>query len=448
MPHISTRIPLSDTNMRIIRSLSTTSTTTKNDDIDTRGAPIHTHSNENNAVHHQHKPLSTTFSELSKLRLSALVVSTTSVGFLSVGAVVPMDYTTFVSCCVGTALCSSSASTLNQIFEIDRDARMRRTRNRPLPRGDVTPRQATGLALMTGSAGGLLLWTGTDPVTTMLGMANIGLYAGLYTHLKPRSELNTWVGAVVGAIPPVMGWTAATAAGAGATTTIAVPLLLGTTLYLWQFPHFFALSWMHRVDYHRGGFQMVPVNDPTGDRTAQLIGKYALYLTTLPFVSTYLDVTSSMFAVEGIFLNSYALYVAGIFYRDRSNANARKVFTTSLWYLPSLLTLFILHSKTWREKDKNKHEQPIIMTEGIQLLTDFGKSMCVHEKAIQHVKNINEDNEEEGKNDALTTTNKTEDNCPVVFGKAKAKEATAVVNNSVQNVTTVVTTTSQLENHK
>jgi len=198
------------------------------------------------------KDYARTISELSKARLSALVVSTSSFGFLA--AATPICYTTLVAASLGTALCSASASTLNQIFEQDRDSRMKRTAQRPLVTKHVVGTNgAYALAATTGLTGGATLYFGTDPVTTALGVGNIALYAGAYTFMKPRSEWNTWVGAIVGAIPPVMGYTAATN-GTGLFDVEAA--LLGGTLFLWQFPHFFALSWMHRVDYARGGFQV------------------------------------------------------------------------------------------------------------------------------------------------------------------------------------------------
>ena len=202
---------------------------------------------------------------------------------------------------------------------------MKRTRNRPLVRGIVTPQTATALAATTGISGGSILALGTDPVTAALGVGNIALYAGLYTYLKPRSEINTWVGAVVGAVPPVMGWTAAT----GGSLFDLEAALLGSTLFLWQFPHFFALSWMHRTDYARGGFQMVPVNDidTNGDRTAALINRYTWYMSTIPIASSVLGATSSMFAVEGIVLNAYALYVAKRFQRPQGFSDELVVLT-------------------------------------------------------------------------------------------------------------------------
>ena len=320
------------------------------------------------------------FSELSKLRLSALVVATSSAGFLAAGCA-PISWATLSACSFGTAMCASSAATFNQVFEIDRDALMKRTRNRPLPSKKVSKEGAIALGLSTGITGTAVLALGTDPVTTALGCGNIALYAGLYTYMKPRSEANTWVGAVVGAIPPVMGWTAA-----GGSMIDPEAILLGGTLFLWQFPHFFALSWMHRVDYARGGFQMVPCNDnPAGDRTAALINRYTWYLSSIPLISTALGVTNSMFAVEGLVLNAYALYVAKNFDKERSNGNARKVFLTSLWYLPCLMTLFILHSKHWRE-DVTEEEVRIDLHAYIQKKINQirlkGRELCIHESAV------------------------------------------------------------------
>ncbi len=269
---------------------------------------------------------------------------------------------------------------------------MKRTGNRPLVTGAVSKKKALGLGCLTGASGGLILGLGTDPLTTILGVGNIGLYAGLYTHLKPKSEINTWVGAVVGAIPPVMGWTAA-----GGSLLDAEAMLLGATLFLWQFPHFFALNWMYRTDYKRGGFAMVAVNDPNGDRTASLIQRYGWYLASLPFISTTLEVTSPMFVVDaGILLNGYALYIASKFNKERSNANARKVFLTSLWYLPCVMMLFLLHSRRWHEEfnliegDKlalihGKKEEVIdvsILVKMQKLMFDIqskGRELCMHE---------------------------------------------------------------------
>ena len=317
------------------------------------------------------------FSELSKARLSALVVATSTFGYFAAAA--PISYNTLAAASLGTALCSSSASTLNQIYEQDRDARMKRTSQRPLVTKKVVGVQgAVALATTTGISGGSILYFGTDPITTALGVGNIALYAGIYTAMKPKSEWNTWVGALVGAVPPVMGYTAATQ-GNGLLDIEAV--LVGGILFLWQFPHFFALSWMHRLDYARGGFQMVSRNDmPKGDKTARLITRYTYFMSTVPILSTVADVTSSMFAIEGVALNAYAIYVAKKFEKERSNANARKVFLTSLWYLPCWMTLYILHSKKWKEGIENEDDTTILrLKKKVEDLRARGKELCLHE---------------------------------------------------------------------
>eukprot|EP00980_Cylindrotheca_fusiformis_P000222 scaffold52_cov183-Cylindrotheca_fusiformis.AAC.1 len=148
--------------------------------------------------------------QLAKAKLSALVVTTTAAGFVATGGPLSEQAALAGCCIVGTALCSSSAAAFNQIFEIDRDSKMKRTQQRPLVVKALTVQEATTAATLWGISGASILALGTDPVTTALGIGNIGLYAGLYTYMKPRSIYNTWLGAVVGAIPPVMGWTAAT----------------------------------------------------------------------------------------------------------------------------------------------------------------------------------------------------------------------------------------------
>jgi len=359
-------------------------------------------------------------SELSKAKLSALVVSTSSFGFLA-AATTPTCYTTLAAASIGTALCSSCASCLNQIIEQDRDAKMKRTANRPLVTKSVigTP-GALALACTTGLSGGATLYYGTDVVTTALGVGNIALYAGAYTYLKPRSEWNTWVGAVVGAIPPVMGYTAATQ-GQGLLDIEAA--LLGATLFLWQFPHFMALSWMHRVDYARGGFEMVATNDSSrGDETARLIMAYTYYLSAMPVISTLSGATSSMFAIEGLALNGYAIYVARKFNEERSNGNARKVFLTSLWYLPCWMMLFLLHSTKWKEDvidDENTqiNDDVISYLKGrFSNIRNKGKELCVHE--IVH-------------DDAANSVQ-----CPIIFGKAQAHHVGSTIEDVVGTATT------------
>lgn len=281
------------------------------------------------------------FADLSKFRLSSLVVFTSGAGFLCAGS--PVDLCTMAAACVGTALCAASAGTFNQVFEKEADLQMRRTQQRPLPAEKISKTGASVWGGMTGVAGTGLLLAATNPTVAVLGLSNIALYAGAYTYSKKHTELNTWIGSVVGAIPPVMGWCAA-----GGSLYMAEPWALASILFLWQFPHFFALSWLYREDYARGGFQMVAVNDATGSRSADYIQEYSYYLTALPVLASVTGLTSYMFAVEGTLANAYLLMLAHKFKQDRSNSNARRIFLCSLWYLPLLLAGFVFHSRAWQ----------------------------------------------------------------------------------------------------
>ena len=323
------------------------------------------------------------YGELSKFRLSSLVVLTTGAGFLCAGA--PIDWITMSSACIGTALCAASAGTFNQVFEKERDANMKRTRNRPLPSGRVSITEAVLWGTSTGILGTGLLVANTNLVVAALGVSNIVLYAGPYTFSKQKSEINTWIGSIVGAIPPVMGWAAAT----GGSIIAAEPALLGSILFLWQFPHFFSLSWLHREDYARGDFQMVAVNDPNGTRSANLIMEYALYLSAIPILSSAAGLTTWMFAVEGTGANLYLLSLARKFQKEKTNANARKVFLCSLWYLPVLLTAYVFHSRMWLENNEE--------LSAVNGAKEVLKRYCVHE-IIANQQPDNKTNIEEANN--------------------------------------------------
>jgi heme o synthase len=414
---------------RVAPSLSTSTSTVRISTIDDDNS--RTSSSSSNSS------LLKAYSDLAKAKLSGLVVTTTAAGFvagaISPGAAVaagsasdPTMAALFVPCVVGTFLCSASASAVNQIVERDRDAAMKRTQARPLVTHALTLNQAKVAAAGWGVAGTSILYCMTDPTTAALGAGNWFLYSVIYTSLKPRHVANTWVGAVVGAIPPVMGYSAATSGmllmGAGAsedpspTSTLLMQLfadgsgasalvpswaVLAAALYWWQLPHFFALSYMHRKDYARGGFQMVSVSvkDAHGDWTSQCITRYTWYLATLPFLSTALGMTTSMFALEGMVLNGFALRAAYKFDYDRTNANARKVFLTSLGYLPCWLMLFLLHSTAWDQQtteqegvgvlssehhsatDEHEHDSTMMarLASAVRSLRSKGREMCLHE---------------------------------------------------------------------
>lgn len=333
------------------------------------------------------------YGELSKFRLSSLVVITSGAGFLATG--LPIDWTVLAATCVGTGLCAASANTWNQIREQKFDGNMNRTKARPLPSGRIKAPEAIAWGATAGIVGTGMLLASSNPVVAALGAGNIALYAGPYTSLKRTSEINTWIGSVVGAIPPLMGWAAAT----GGDLLSADPMFLAGILFLWQFPHFFALSWMHREDYAKGGFQMVAVNDSAATRSGDLVMRYSIYLSTVPIAAYSLGLTSSMFALEGTAANIYLLYLAHKFRQKQSNANARKVFMCSLWYLPLLLASFVFYSKRWEVDDENKEKSQL--TDYVARARDYLRGGCVHEIIV------NKQNEE-GVIDATAL-------CPVIM---------------------------------
>ncbi|RLN48788.1 hypothetical protein BBJ28_00008797 [Nothophytophthora sp. Chile5] len=285
------------------------------------------------------------YSQLSKARLSALVVMTTGAGFLMAGG--PISWGTFAAATVGTSLAAASANTFNQCWEVELDAKMHRTHRRPLPSGRITRQHALTFGAATAAASTGILAAGCSPLVASLGVFNIGLYSLVYTPMKTRSELNTWVGSLVGAIPPLMGWAAATG-------TLLAPeaALHAYLMFCWQMPHFFALSWRSRKDYARGGYKMVACNDPTGSRSAGLALRYSYYMAPIPIVAALTDATSYMFAVEGTVVNAYAIYLAHKFYANPTNATAQKVFLASLWYLPVIMGCMVLHSQHWMDEEE------------------------------------------------------------------------------------------------
>lgn len=185
------------------------------------------------------------------------------------------------------------------------------------------------------SESGLVLQT--NNLTAGLGAANIALYAAVYTPLKVISISNTWVGAVVGAIPPLMGWTAATGQlDPGA-------LVLSAALYLWQMPHFMALAWMCREDYVRGGYSMLSRFDPTGRRTAACALRNCMYLLPVGMLAAGLGVTTNAFAYESAFITGAMTVTAAAFYSSPTNAAARTLFRASLLHLPLFMTALLIH---------------------------------------------------------------------------------------------------------
>ncbi|BBM96815.1 heme o synthase [Marchantia polymorpha subsp. ruderalis] len=276
--------------------------------------------------------------ELSKVRLSSFVVLSTAVGFW-MGSGDTVDWTGLGLTSFGTMLCAASANSFNQLLEISNDSRMKRTMRRPLPAGRIGVPHALAFAVTAGVSGVALLASKINVLTAELGAANIVLYALVYTPLKQLHFINTWVGAVVGAIPPLMGW-------AGAAGRIdAGGWVLASGLYFWQIPHFMALAYFCRHDYAAGGYKMLSLLDASGRRTASCALRNCLYLLPLGFAAQHFGVTSEYFGWENLVLTSGIGAMAALFYLRPNPETARRLFRSSLIYLPFFMSAMVFHRR-------------------------------------------------------------------------------------------------------
>jgi protoheme IX farnesyltransferase len=240
---------------------------------------------------------------------------------------------------VGTALTALGANALNQLLERERDRRMERTKRRPLPAGRITARQAFGFGVAAALAGTAVLAVGVGGLPAALAFGTVVVYVLIYTPLKTMSSLNTVVGAVTGAIPPLIGWSAA----AGRLELGA--WLLGALLFVWQVPHFFALAWLYRVDYARAGFRMLPVLDPSGHLTFRVLIVFALLLLPLGLVMVLAGVAGPWFALGSMILGGVWVTVGARLLRSGSDRDARRTFVASLLYLPLALALMVTDTR-------------------------------------------------------------------------------------------------------
>ncbi len=276
-----------------------------------------------------------TLSALVKIRLNALVLVTTAVGFL-VAVPDSTQWTALFFTLVGTAASAASASMFNQLIESRRDGLMRRTEMRPLPRAHIGKPLVFAMGIVLAYAGWAILMWSVGWIPAALATANILIYALIYTPLKPITSMNTLVGAVCGALPPLVGWTAATASFAPGAYVLA------GILFVWQLPHFMALAWMYRDDYERGGFVMLPRLDPTGRITAQTMVLTSLILVPLALMATLYGVAGWWFAGASLVLGIWMAIESVGFLRNRTEASARRVFFASIIYLPLLLLVLVL----------------------------------------------------------------------------------------------------------
>ena len=278
--------------------------------------------------------------ELTKPRITWLILMSTAIGFVFGLAAGPgsvgFSWLTLFHTLCGTALIASGTAALNQWFESEADGRMHRTRQRPIPSGRVkrTPALLFGIALsIVGFA--QLAWL-VNPLTGLLGLFTLSTYIFLYTPMKQRSPHATTIGSLPGAMPPLIGF----AASAGQITWGAMALF--AILFVWQFPHFYAIAWMYREDYGRAGIRMLPVVEPDGESTARRILVFLLLLIPVSLAPTFLGMTGSIYLVGALLLGLYFLNSGVQVFRDRSLLRARAVLLASVLYLPALYGLMLL----------------------------------------------------------------------------------------------------------
>jgi len=279
-------------------------------------------------------PLSA-YLELTKPRINALVLVTAALGFFlgGKGIQAPLELVYFL---LGTAFVVGGAGVLNHVLERDVDRLMERTRNRPLPAGLIRPGVAMSFGLCLVLSGLLLLLSTTNLLTAFLALLSAFLYVVVYTPMKRLTWLNTSLGAIPGALPPVGGWTAAT----GELEAGAWGLFL--ILFAWQHPHFYAIAWIFREDYHRGGFKMLPVVEPDGRSTCRQIVVYSVLLILVSTLPTYLGISGWIYLCGAVLMGLGMLLVGIGLSLSRSHLDARRLLKASVLYLPLLLLLSVV----------------------------------------------------------------------------------------------------------
>lgn len=275
------------------------------------------------------------FVALAKPRLNFLVVASALAGYTMAGG--DTSNVALLLCTLaGTGLVAGGASALNQVIERQPDALMRRTRMRPLPDGRLQPGESLIFATATAGAGLLILALGANLLSAAVAFTTLLTYAAIYTPLKRVSSFATVVGAIPGALPPVIGW-----AAARDTLSQGAWILFGI-VFLWQLPHFLAIAWIYREDYARAGFPMLPVIDPDGRSTARQASVYAAALLPVSLAPTLLGMTGTDYFYGAFALTLLFLGLTLQFARTRSIPDARRLFFGSIIYLPLLWIVMIV----------------------------------------------------------------------------------------------------------
>ena len=275
------------------------------------------------------------FFELTKPRIAILLVLTSAAGFY-LASNQGFQSLLFINAMAAITLLAFGVSTLNQYIERDIDPLMKRTAERPLPTKRVTPNEALIFGIGQCVVAEVYLLLAVNALTALLGLTVIVGYVLLYTPLKTRSSLSTVVGAIPGAMPPLMGWTAAT----GEITIVAWALF--ATQFLWQFPHFLAIAWLYREEYAKAGILMLPVIEPAGHMTARQIVLFTIMLVPMSLAPFFFHVSGFIFLIGAVVLGLWFLWVSIQAAITKTDQRARRLLLVSVIYLPLLFLLMVI----------------------------------------------------------------------------------------------------------
>jgi protoheme IX farnesyltransferase len=275
------------------------------------------------------------FLELTKPRITILILICTAVGYYF-GCRTSFRFLMLVHVLLGTALMASGTSALNQWYEADSDAKMHRTRERPIPAGRMKRSHGFVFGVVLSTAGFAELWFGTNAFAAALGLFTLLTYLLIYTPLKQWTPACTTVGALPGAMPPLIGY----AAASGGLDAGAFALFL--ILFVWQFPHFYAIAWMYREDYARGGIRMLPVIEQDGESTAWRVVACSVLLIPISLLPRLLGMTGAFYSIAAVAAGLGLLYFGVRLGRERTFARARNVLLASVLYLPMLFAVMVI----------------------------------------------------------------------------------------------------------
>jgi protoheme IX farnesyltransferase len=282
-----------------------------------------------------HRPKAAAYLELTKPRVTWLILMSTAVGYYF-GHSGAWHLIEILNTLIGTGLMASGTAALNQWYEREADSRMKRTQMRPLPSGRIQPSEALWFGIALSFLGALELYLGVNWLASFLCIATLVAYLFVYTPLKQKTWWSTTLGAIPGAMPPLIGF-----AGASGKLT-AEAWAMGAILFLWQFPHFYSIAWMYREDYSRAGIRMLPVVEPDGISTARQIVLCSVLLIPVSLLPQLLGMTGKVYLVGAFALGIWFLYSGIRVALDPTRPKARKVLLTSVAYLPLLYILMVV----------------------------------------------------------------------------------------------------------